>query len=449
MNKLAFLLIQFVIISGCVNENKNPAGLKSQKEPSVVSELTVPDSSVLSVVYPVITGRKITVGGADADIKGFTSEAVQTAIDAIRNGNEGGTIILRPGLYNITAPVRLYDNMALIGSGPNTILKKCKGVSSPFAIDADYGELQVTVPDASGFKPGMGVAVYDDDQRSGWALTTTRVRAVRGNTIYLDDYLLRDYHTDRNGMISNASSVIEAIDAKNIRISDMTVDGSKESNTMIDGCRAGAIYLHKVHKAVVENVVVKNFNSDGISWQITEYVAVKNCEIFGCTNSGLHPGTGSPFTLIEGNNSHDNGGYGLFVCWRVRNGIVRNNRFHHNGINGISTGHKDTNLIFADNHIFNNGEDGITLRGEAPNNEPDGTILRNNIIENNGMKKEGYGISVYCMAKNVMVENNLFRNTGNGKQIAAVYLSGHSLPVEMKGNTISGMKQGETVREKR
>ena len=128
---------------------------------------------------------------------------------------------------------------------------------------------------------------------------------------------------------------------------------------------------------------------------------------------------------------------------------MRNNRFHHNGINGISTGHKDTNLIFADNHIFNNGEDGITLRGEAPNNEPDGTILRNNIIENNGMKKEGYGISVYCMAKNVMVENNLFRNTGNGKQIAAVYLSGHSLPVEMKGNTISGMKQGETVREKR
>jgi hypothetical protein len=250
-------------------------------------------------------------------------------------------------------------------------------------------------------------------------------------------------------MISNASSVIEAIDAKNIRISDLTVDGSKESNSMIDGRRAGGIYLHKVHKAVVENVVVKNFNSDGISWQITEYVTVRNCEVSGCTNSGLHPGTGSPFTLIEANNSHDNGGYGLFVCWRVRNGVVRNNSFHDNGINGISTGHKDTDLLFADNHIFNNGEDGVTLRGEAPNNEPNGTILRNNIIENNGLRKEGYGISVYCPAKGIIIENNIIRNTRDGKQLAAIFLSEHSLPVEIKGNTISGMKLGEIVRGER
>jgi hypothetical protein len=339
--------------------------------------------------------------------------------------------------------------MALVGSGPNTILKKCQGVISPFAIDADYGELQVTVPDASGFSPGMGVAIYDDDQRSGWALTTARISTIKGNTIYLDDYLLRDYHTDRKGTISNACSVIEAIGAENIRISNLTVDGTKESNPMIDGCRAGGIYLHKVHKTVVENVTVKNFNSDGISWQITEYITVRKCEVYGCTNSGLHPGTGSPFTLIEGNNSHNNDGYGLFVCWRVRNGIVRNNSFHDNGINGISTGHKDTDLLFADNHISNNGEDGITLRGEAPNNEPNGTILRHNIIENNGMKKEAYGISVYCPAKSVVVENNIIRNTGIGKQLAAVYLSAQSLTVEMKGNTLSGMTLGEIVKEKK
>jgi len=95
--------------------------------------------------------------------------------------------------------------------------------------------------------------------------------------------------------------VIAAVDAENVTIENLTVDGSRESNDMIDGCRAGGIYLHKVHKAIIDNVIVKNFNCDGISWQLTEYITVRNCEIYGCANSGLHPGTGSPFTLIEGN----------------------------------------------------------------------------------------------------------------------------------------------------
>jgi Right handed beta helix region len=449
MKTITFILLPALIITGCVNENKNASDRNTRTGSSVLTSVLVPDTIAPSVVWPVIPDRKITVGGENAEIKGFTSEAIQTAIDALHQKGGGGTIFLFPGNFDIIAPVRLYDNMALVGSGATTILKKCKGVASPFALDADYGELQVTVPDASGFKPGMGVAIYDDDQRSGWALTTARITTLKGNTIYLNDYLLRDYHTDRKGTISNACSVIESINAENIRIANLTIDGSKETNTIIDGCRAGGIYLHKVHRALVENVTVKNFNSDGISWQITEYVKVRNCEVFGCTNSGLHPGTGSPYSLIEGNNSHNNGGYGLFVCWRVRNGIVRNNSFHHNGINGISTGHKDTDLIFEDNHIFLNAEDGVTLRGEATNNEPDGTILRHNIIEDNGTKKEGYGISVYSPAKRVVVENNTIRNTGSGKQLAAVYLSAGSLPLEMKGNEISGMTKGEVVKDKR
>jgi hypothetical protein len=218
---------------------------------------------------------------------------------------------------------------------------------------------------------------------------------------------------------------------------------------MIDGCRAGAVYLHKVHKALVENVVVKNYNSDGISWQLTEYVTVRNCEVYGCTNSGLHPGTGSPFSIVEGNNSHDNGGYGLFVCWRVRNGIVINNNFHHNGINGICTGHKDTDLLFADNHVYENGADGISLRGELPANAPHRTIIRNNIIENNGMKEKGYGISVNCKAEGVVAEDNIIRSTGKGNQVAAVLLTVNSLPVAMKNNKISGHKDGEIVTEQK
>lgn len=437
------LLLLLIIFTACMEENKPVSGkISSSSDTLKTSDLkkteTTRDKQAISIVNPFIPEKRITVGGANADIHGYNSEAIQTAIDALHNSGNYGTVMLFPGNYDIIAPVKLYDNISLVGSGVNTVLKKCKGFRSSFALDADYGELQITVADVSGFKPGMGVAIYDEGQRSGWDLTTARITEIKGNVIFIDDYLLRDYHADKKGTISNNCSVISAVGAENVRISNLTVDGSRETNDMIDGCRAGGIYLHKVHKALVENVTVRNFNCDGISWQLTEYVTVRNCEVYGCANSGLHPGTGSPYTLIEGNNCHNNEGYGLFVCWRVRNGNVRNNSFHNNGINGISTGHKDTDMLFIDNHIYENGSDGIQLRGELPQNAPHRNIFKNNLIENNGTEEKGYGISINCKAESVVLEDNIIRNTGTGKQIAALMLTANSLPVELKNNKISG-----------
>jgi hypothetical protein len=446
--KTIHFLILLIFFASCLRENKSSSGKfnneVSSKSGDIKDVQISTNMEATSVVTPVMPERTITVGGSGAQIQGFTSEAIQTAIEALHATSVSGTIKLLPGKYDIIAPVKLYDNMSLIGSGPETILKKCAGFRSSFALDADYGELQITVTDPSGFKPGMGVAIYDDDHRTGWDLTIAKIASIKGNVIFIDDYLLRDYRSDKKGVISNNCSVICAVSAENVRIADLTVDGSRESNDLIDGCRAGGIYLHKVHKAVVENVTVKNFNCDGISWQVTEYVTVRNCEVYGCANSGLHPGTGSPYTLIEGNNSYNNDGYGLFVCWRVRNGIVRKNNFHNNGINGISTGHKDTDVLFADNHIYENGSDGVQLRGETSLNAPHRTIFKNNLIENNGVKEKGYGIAINSKAEGVVLEDNIIRNTGTGKQLAAVLLTVNSLPVEMKNNKISG----EVVKEK-
>jgi hypothetical protein len=441
MKTFTTFLMLFLLVTGCVSPG-NP----ENKAGGINLLAANSDSSFISVVHPIIPAGIITVGGRAADVTGCTSEAIQLAIDALHNKG-GGTVKLLPAGFIITAPVKLYSNISLEGSGKETVLKKCRGFHSSFAVDADYGELQVTVTDASGFSPGMGVAIYDDDQRSGWALTTARIVSIKDNTIYLDDYLLRDYRADKNGTISNACSVIEAVEADNVRISNLTVDGSLETNEMIDGCRAGGVYLHKVSNAVVENVIVKNFNSDGISWQITEHVTVRKCMVSGCANSGLHPGTGSPYSIIEENISHDNGGYGLFVCWRVRNGVVRDNIFNNNGRNGICTGHKDTDMLFAGNHIFDNGSDGVNLRGESELNAPHRSIFRDNIIENNGTKEEGYGLSINCSAEGVVLENNIIRNSGNGKQIAAVMLRKGSRDVKMAGNNISGHPKGDVVKE--
>jgi hypothetical protein len=447
MRTMKLLIAALFLIAGCTGGNNNTA---NDNNLSQDNDLHHPDSlsgkGSASVVHPMIPDRKIKVGGNKADIQGYTSQAIQTAIEAIHSQG-GGTVIILPGNYEVIAPVRLYDNISLVGSGPETILKKTVGFRSRFAIDADYGEMKITVADVTGFKPGMGIAVYDSKQRRGWDVSTAVITSIKDSTIYIDNYLQRDYSAADGGTVSNACSVISAVEADNVKISNLTVDGNRKTNDVIDGCRAGGVYLHKVHNATVENVIVRDFNSDGISWQITEYVTVKNCEVSGCASIGLHPGTGSPYTLIEGNNSHNNDDYGLYVCWRVRNGIALKNELHNNGRNGISTGHKDTDMLYADNHIYENGSDGVNLRNDGPLNAPHRSIFKNNLVENNGVKKGGYGFSFSSPAQGVVLENNIIRNVGEGKQLAAVFMSKKSLPVTMKDNKISGHSKGDILKE--
>ena len=133
-------------IFGCSQGNRSESA--KYEVVSLNMDLFPNDTAAISIVKPTATEMRITVGGSNADITGFTSDAIQTAVDAIHNSGRGGTVILLPGTYNITSPVRLYDNMSLTGSGEKTILKKCSGFRSAFALDADYGEYHITVADA-------------------------------------------------------------------------------------------------------------------------------------------------------------------------------------------------------------------------------------------------------------------------------------------------------------
>lgn len=70
-------------------------------------------SGLVNVKY---SEQVITVGGADADIPGYSSESIQIALDAIKSRG-GGTVKLNPGIYNIISPVRLSSKATLSGSG--------------------------------------------------------------------------------------------------------------------------------------------------------------------------------------------------------------------------------------------------------------------------------------------------------------------------------------------
>lgn len=348
-------------------------------------------------------GKEITAGGPDRDYPGFTSMAVQLAVDeAARRG--GGIVRLDEGIFAIAGPIRLFSGVTLAGAGPKTVLRKVAGVKSPFTVDADYGELRVEVADSSGFRIGMGIHVYDDSQRWGWAESTAIITAIEGRVLRFDRYLARDYRTDDGGMATNACSVIEGVEVDQVCIRDLKIDGNAAENEPIGGCRAGGIYLRKAKNCSIERVAVEHYHGDGISWQITEHVSVQQCEIRGCTGSGLHPGTGSLYSRVKDNVCTGNGAAGLFVCWRVQHGEFERNSFIRNAGPGISIGHKDSDNLFADNAIRDNAASGIFFRAETASNGAKRNRWIRNSIENN----EGYGVYVNgASADNAFMDNHI------------------------------------------
>ena len=398
-----------------------------------------------ALVFPKKQERTITVGGISSDIQGYTNEAIQIAVDALPS--EGGSVKLSPGKFIIKAPVRLKSNVKLVGSGPETILRRIDGYHSKFIIDADFGELKLTVEDASGFNAGMSIQVTDAPNSSCWNVSTGVITDIIDNVIYIDTHLIRDYDCEKNGMVTNAGSCISVLNAQNVLISDLQIDGNKEKNDLLDGCNGGGIAILKSKYVTVDKVLVKDFNGEGITWQITENVTVRNCEISGCTNMGLHPGTGSPNSMIEGNNSHNNK-VGMFICWRVHHSIVKNNQFHNNRDYGLSTGHKDTDVLFKNNHIYENGSDGVYFRNEDQKNSPHRNSFINNVVENNGTRNGGYGFNFNGNSTDVLIDDNIIRDNKNGTQKAAIFISKNSPSPREINNKMSGHKLGNIVNEK-
>ncbi|MCG6187725.1 right-handed parallel beta-helix repeat-containing protein [Maribellus maritimus] len=399
-----------------------------------------------ALVTPKIAGREITVGGKDADVQGFNNQSIQFAVDYV--AKTGGVVKLASGTYNIVAPVRLKSNVKLTGSGKETILKRAEGVQTNFTVDADYGELKITVENADDFEVGMKVQVTDADNSSCWNVSTAYITDIVDNVIYIDKGLIRDYRSDKNGLVSNASSVIEVLDAENAEISNLTADGNRDENFFADGCNSAGILILRSQKITVDNVHVKDFNGEGISWQITENITIKNSEISGSGNTGLHPGTGSPFSVIANNDVHNNDQDGLFICWRVYQSKVTGNQFHSNGRFGICTGHKDVDVLFENNHIFDNKSDGVHLRGEREANAPHRNTFVKNIIENNGINGGGYGFSVNSPAKDLVLKKNSFKNSA-GTQKAAIYIHPDGLQPKLIDNNFDKHELGEMVSAKK
>jgi hypothetical protein len=216
-----------------------------------------------------------------------------------------------------------------------------------------------------------------------------------GTTFRVSGPMQADYLASRNAMAATVFPVVSGTYVEGARVERLSVDGNRERNVGLNGCRGGGIYLYRGHGTVIADCVVRDYHGDGISFQQSHGVHVERCEVSGCAQLGIHPGSGSQRPVIVDCYSHHNGTIGLFLCWRVRHGRFERYRLEANGRIGISIGHKDTDNLFVENVSVDNGHYGVYFRDEsAPMAGHRNTFVRCTVAGNGVDSPDGEGADV-------------------------------------------------------
>jgi hypothetical protein len=367
--------------------------------------------------------RTVRISPAELAEKG--AGAVQDAVDALSAAG-GGTVELPEASIVLRGPLRLRSGVALRGSGRGTVLRKAPSVSSPVADWLGYGHFEVTVADPSLFEPGMGVAVRDE-KSFGFYETVGTVTARDGSALFIDTMLNHDYVPAQGGRVVSVFPLVCADGACDVALGNLTIDGGSDPEHL-GGCRGGGVYLLRTHRALVDNVEVRDFNGDAVSFQQCTDIAVRGCELRHNAGGGIHPGSGSVRYRLSGNHLHHNGRDGIFYCLRTTHSDCELNTIHHNGGAGISVGERDTDHAITGNRVHENGGPGLLFR-PVQYHGGDRVAISGNAFTANGGPAE---VVIAPGIRDVTVCDNLFEREGApalavGEGSERIHLSGNSL----------------------
>jgi parallel beta-helix repeat protein len=229
------------------------------------------------------------------------------------------------------------------------------------------------------------VAVRDSQSGNGFAVTTATLTArVDDRTFRISAPLYLDYMVAQKATALLAFPVVGGWGVRDVLVEGLTIDGNRARAEYVDGCRAGGIYLFQCDGVTVRSCAVRDYNGDGISFQVSGGVTVEDCLCENNAGLGLHPGSGSQRPVVRRNRSVGNGRDGLYVCWRVKHGLFEDNEVRGNKGAGVSIGHKDTDNLFRGNRILGNGGPGVLFRPESEAMGAHRNVFENNRILDNG-----------------------------------------------------------------
>ncbi len=426
-------------------------------------------TGMLSEYTPENREYTVTVGPSDADIVGADGRTIQLAVDAL-SLRGGGTVRLKAGEFVLQDALRLRTNVNVIGEGPDrTILRRRPLAWSRLATDADISETRIVPENAEDFRAGMGVCIWDN--RSGWGFSSLPqvVREVRDGALFLNGHMDAERYAENDGLVANYFPLVLGYGADNCCLEGLTVDGAVEdADGVLGSMRTPVVYLFRSKRCTIRSIASKNGRGDGICCgKSSLFATVEDCETSHNTFHGIHPGSHSAGCAVRRCHIHHNGSDGLYICWGIRRSIFEDNEIHHNGWrifrSGICTGHKDTDNVIARNHVYENVKHGISFRKKTEANSPHRNVLRDNVIENNGVSPDeveelaeglpkdeikGCGIYVSGMTQDLLLERNTIRETrpeGERLQRHALYLAPGVKRVKMLENLIEGHPEEPVV----
>ena len=378
----------------------------------------------------------VTVGPRDADIVGTTDRAIQAAVDfAAQRG--GGTIRILPGTYRLRNAIYLASRQRIKGSGPETILIKEPSTTTKLAADSDWYDQEITLADPKGFRLGDGVCLRAKNPANGGQVVIKRTLvAQKGNRFKLDRALRENLWLQGGPTAATLFPLISGENIAGIVIEDLALDGNKDNNENLDGNYAGCIFLQDCKDVTIRNVIARNNNGDGISWQICHDVTVENCHSHDHAGLGLHPGSGSQRPIIRDNRVERNQ-IGIFFCWGVRFGLAENNTIAEARTAGISIGHRDTDNLIRGNSIKSSGNVGILFREETEAFSAHRNRCERNQIINSG-PADGVGIDVRGHATEVCLTQNEVRETRQPLSRVGIRIGPKTRDIVLDHNRIDG-----------
>ena len=380
------------------------------------------------------------VGPADGEVRGDSDKAIQAAVDYVARLG-GGTVEILPGTYKFRNSVFLAPRVRLKGHGNQTVLVKEASVRATLAEDSDWYDQEITLKNADGFRTGDGICLRATSARD--AIKRTLV-ARDGQRFKLDRALRDNIWLDakKEATAETLFPILSGENVEDIVIENLTLDGDREHNALLDGNYAGCVWLQDCRRITMRNLEARNYHGDGLSWQICHDVLVENCHSHGHSGLGLHPGSGSQRSIIRGCRLEHND-IGIFFCWGVRGGVAYDNTITGNRV-GISIGHRDTDNIVRNNTISGSGYTGLLFRNE----KDAGAAGHRNVIENNTLTdnggEDGAAIKFEAPVRGVVLAGNTLRETRSPARRTGIAIGPGVQELKLDGNTIEGFAETAT-----
>ncbi len=383
----------------------------------------------------------ITVGQAKADLIGSDDKVIQAAVDYVaRIGT--GTVKILPGRYTLRNAIHLPSKIRLLGSGADSVLTKIASETVELSADSDWYDQEITLSKSAGFRVGDGMVLRGKNPHHGGDQVIKRTLVARsGNRFKLSDGLRENLWLSEKPTCSSLFPLLTSENTSDVVIESIALDGNGEKNENFNGNYGGNIFLQDCNRFTIRNVEARNYNGDGISFQICHDVVVENCHIHDNHGNGLHPGSGAQRPQMR-DNRLDRNGIGLFWCWGVKFGLAERNQVRDNRSYGMSIGHNDTDNLILDNEIRGSGKVGILFRDDKRGRDfwaNRNRIEDNRIIDSGGA--DGIAIDILGNTKDVTIRGNELKETRASMQRTGIRIGDSVQRLTLAENTFQGFAQ--------